>query len=236
MARAILMACLPWLVLLLMLILAAWVLVRSSRAQLRLGRLLELHRDEAGSVQSLSFVLTLPLFIMIMMMIVQVSQLMIGIGGGTLRRLCRGPQRGRVDSGRHGRSRGALLHQFLRRRSRRPGPGRTGARPHGRRLRPQQRRADLQDRARQPEVQQDRLGRHSRLRADFAVAGPGLAGPDGWADGCGPEKRLRHAVAELQFQRRHWSAAGSQAGLCHQQHGRPDPLFPQESGAAAGDV
>jgi hypothetical protein len=72
------MACLPWLAWLLLLILAAWVLVRSSRAQLRLGRLFELHRDEAGSVQSLSFVLTLPLFIMIMMMIVQVSQLMIG--------------------------------------------------------------------------------------------------------------------------------------------------------------
>ncbi len=78
MARAILTACSPWLVLLLMLILAAWALVRSSRAQLRLGRLLELHRDETGSVQSLAFVLTLPLFIMIMMMIVQVSQLMIG--------------------------------------------------------------------------------------------------------------------------------------------------------------
>ena len=78
MARAILTACSPWLVLLLVLILAAWALVRFSRAQLRLGRLLELHRDEVGSVQSLSFVLTLPLFIMIMMMIVQVSQLMIG--------------------------------------------------------------------------------------------------------------------------------------------------------------
>ena len=44
-----------------------------------LGPPFELHRDEAGSVQSLSFVLTLPMFIMIMMMIVQVSQLMIGM-------------------------------------------------------------------------------------------------------------------------------------------------------------
>ncbi len=78
MARAIMMACSPWLALLIVLILAAWALVRFSRAQLRLGRLFELHRDEAGSVQSLSFVLTLPVFIMIMMMIVQVSQLMIG--------------------------------------------------------------------------------------------------------------------------------------------------------------
>jgi hypothetical protein len=79
MARAVLMACLPWLALLLLLTLAAWALVRFSRAQLRLGRLFELHRDEAGSVQSLSFVLTLPLFVMILMMIVQVSQLMIGV-------------------------------------------------------------------------------------------------------------------------------------------------------------
>ena len=79
MARAILTACSPWLLFLLVLILAAWVLVRFSRAQLHLGRLFKLHRDEKGSVQSLSFVLTLPLFIMIMMMIVQVSQLMVGI-------------------------------------------------------------------------------------------------------------------------------------------------------------
>jgi len=78
MARAILTACSPWLAVLLVLILAAWALVRFSRVHLRLGRLLELHGDEVGSVQSLSFVLTLPLFIMIMMMIVQVSQLMIG--------------------------------------------------------------------------------------------------------------------------------------------------------------
>ena len=77
MARAILTACSPWLV-------AASAysgglgVGEFSRAQLRLGRLFKLHRDEVGSVQSLSFVLTLPLFIMIMMMIVQVSQLMIG--------------------------------------------------------------------------------------------------------------------------------------------------------------
>ena len=47
--------------------------------ELRLGRLLTLHRDEAGNIQSLSFVLTLPVFIFVMLMIVQVSQLMIGI-------------------------------------------------------------------------------------------------------------------------------------------------------------
>ena len=78
MTRAIFTACSPWLVLLLVLILAAWALVRFSRVQLRLGRLLELLRNEVGSVQSLSFVLTVPVFVTIMMMIVQVSQLMIG--------------------------------------------------------------------------------------------------------------------------------------------------------------
>lgn len=78
MGRAVLQACLPWLALLLVLILAAWALARFSRVRLRLGRLFELHRDEVGTVQSLSFVLTLPAFIMILMMIVQVSQLMIG--------------------------------------------------------------------------------------------------------------------------------------------------------------
>ena len=40
MARAILIACSPWLAVLLVLFLAAWALVRFSRAQLRLGRLL----------------------------------------------------------------------------------------------------------------------------------------------------------------------------------------------------
>ncbi len=38
----------------------------------------DLHRDERGSVQSLSFVLTAPVFIMLMMLAVQITQLMIG--------------------------------------------------------------------------------------------------------------------------------------------------------------
>ncbi|MEK6247675.1 MAG: pilus assembly protein [Planctomycetales bacterium] len=50
---------------------------RSSGAHWQPARIWKLHRDEVGSVQSLSFVLTLPLFIMIMMGIVQASQLMI---------------------------------------------------------------------------------------------------------------------------------------------------------------
>ncbi len=79
MVRATLIACSPWLAFLLLLILAAWALVRFSRVQLRLGRLFNLHRDETGSVQSLSFVLTLPLFLFVMLTIIQVSQLMIGM-------------------------------------------------------------------------------------------------------------------------------------------------------------
>jgi len=79
MHRAVLTACLPWLAVLMVLVLVAYLLVRFSRARLQLGRLRQLHRDEAGGVQSLSFVLTLPIFIMVMLLIVQVSQLMIGV-------------------------------------------------------------------------------------------------------------------------------------------------------------
>jgi hypothetical protein len=78
MNRAVLQACLPWMALLAASCLAAWLLARLSRATPRPARLLALHRDQRGSVQSLSFVVTLPLFVWIMMMIVQVSQLMIG--------------------------------------------------------------------------------------------------------------------------------------------------------------
>src|SRR5262245_60680206 len=38
----------------------------------------QLHADERGSVQSLSFVITAPIFIMLMMLAVQITQLMIG--------------------------------------------------------------------------------------------------------------------------------------------------------------
>jgi len=49
--------------------------VVESMATLSLRRL---HRDETGAVQSLSFVLTLPLFVMVMLFIVQLSQITIG--------------------------------------------------------------------------------------------------------------------------------------------------------------
>lgn len=48
---------------------------RAATPWLSLGRL---HRDETGAVQSLSFVLTLPLFVMVMLFIVQLSQITIG--------------------------------------------------------------------------------------------------------------------------------------------------------------
>lgn len=79
MHRAILEACLPGLVALAALFAAAWLVVRLSGARLRPRRLAELHRCQAGGVQSLAFVLTLPAFLMVLMFIVQVSQLMIGV-------------------------------------------------------------------------------------------------------------------------------------------------------------
>jgi hypothetical protein len=56
---------------------ALTALCRASHAKLDLRRLVRLHGNEVGSVQSLSFVLVLPLFVMIVLFIVQVSQLMI---------------------------------------------------------------------------------------------------------------------------------------------------------------
>ncbi|MFZ5828757.1 MAG: TadE/TadG family type IV pilus assembly protein [Planctomycetota bacterium] len=78
MDRTVLIACLPWLGILLAACLAAWLLVHLHGYRARWQHVWRLHRDEDGAVQSLSFVLTLPVFIMLVMLIVQVSQLMIG--------------------------------------------------------------------------------------------------------------------------------------------------------------
>jgi hypothetical protein len=78
MGRAVLLSCLPWAALVLVLGACLVLLARFSRARLQLGRLRTLHRDQGGGVQSLSFVLTVPFFVMVMMLIVQASQLMIG--------------------------------------------------------------------------------------------------------------------------------------------------------------
>lgn len=77
MTRAILLACLPWMAVFVGSVAVAWLLARLSQARLDLRRFVSLHRDQQGSAQSLSFVLTLPLFIWVMMLIVQVSQLMV---------------------------------------------------------------------------------------------------------------------------------------------------------------
>lgn len=71
--------CLPWLMALLAAFGVLWLLVRFSGAHFSLARLRAVHANEQGAVQSLSFVLTVPIFVMVMMLIVQISQLMIGI-------------------------------------------------------------------------------------------------------------------------------------------------------------
>ncbi len=53
------------------------LMIRISGCRLDLRRLGQLHRCQRGGVQSLSFVLTLPMFVMTIMFILQVSQLMI---------------------------------------------------------------------------------------------------------------------------------------------------------------
>ena len=78
MGRAALLSCLPWLALLVASVVCLRLLVRIDGSRLDLGRLRRLHGDEGGAAQSLSFVLVLPFFVMIILFIVQVSQLMIG--------------------------------------------------------------------------------------------------------------------------------------------------------------
>jgi hypothetical protein len=57
------------------------LVVKVSGARIDLQRLRRVHRCQQGGVQTLSFVLTMPIFIVIVLFIVQVSQLMIGIIG-----------------------------------------------------------------------------------------------------------------------------------------------------------
>lgn len=79
MHRAILLAWLPWFLWLLAAVGAVWLVLRFSGARLALGKIRRLHRCESGSVQTLSFVVTLPIFILLLMFIVQVAELMVGI-------------------------------------------------------------------------------------------------------------------------------------------------------------
>ncbi|MCY2993267.1 MAG: pilus assembly protein [Planctomycetota bacterium] len=77
MHREILIACLPHLLAIGAAICGLRLLVGASGARLQLARLRRLPRDQTGAVQSLSFVLTLPVFIMLLMFIVQWSQVLI---------------------------------------------------------------------------------------------------------------------------------------------------------------
>lgn len=78
MNQAILTSCTPWVICLVVAVVAARVLVAISGAKLDFSRLSKVHTNESGSVQSLSFVLTLPFFVMVLMLIVQVNQIMFG--------------------------------------------------------------------------------------------------------------------------------------------------------------
>ena len=60
-----------------LLILVLHLIIRISGARRRTISLAQLHNDQRGGVQSLSFVLTLPVFIWIMMGVIQVSQIML---------------------------------------------------------------------------------------------------------------------------------------------------------------
>lgn len=77
MGRAVLIAGVPWAGGLVLLLLVAAALVRWNGARPDWRRLARVHHDQAGSVQSLSFVLTVPVFVWVVMFIVQVTQLMI---------------------------------------------------------------------------------------------------------------------------------------------------------------
>lgn len=79
MHHELLKSCLPLLIALAVLFAIAQVVLRLSGARLHLRRLGDVHRCEAGGVQSLAFVLTLPIFLMVVMFIVQIALLMVGL-------------------------------------------------------------------------------------------------------------------------------------------------------------
>lgn len=78
MSRALLIDLLPWVGTLAVSGVLLALLLRHYDARFDWRRLARLHQDETGAVQSLSFVLTLPMFLMLVMFIVQVALLMIG--------------------------------------------------------------------------------------------------------------------------------------------------------------
>jgi hypothetical protein len=77
--REILSAVLPWVAALAALCGAFVAVARLSGGSWKVARLRSLHACESGAIQSLAFVLTLPFLVMILLFIVQVSQLMIAL-------------------------------------------------------------------------------------------------------------------------------------------------------------
>lgn len=78
MSRAILLACWPCLAAMFIAFGVLLAIVRLSGAKWNLPHLRSLHTCQEGSTQTVSFVLTLPVFIMVVLFIIQMSQLMIG--------------------------------------------------------------------------------------------------------------------------------------------------------------
>jgi len=77
MLRAWLEACWPGFIALAIAFLLVRLLIAAAGVRVAWSRFTSIHRCERGGVQTLAFVLTLPLFMMIVMFIIQVSQLMI---------------------------------------------------------------------------------------------------------------------------------------------------------------
>ncbi len=78
MMATVIQACMPWFAVLATAVLLLIPICRASQAAPDFRKLSRLHADQGGAVQSLSFVLTLPFFVLVILFIVQVSQIMIG--------------------------------------------------------------------------------------------------------------------------------------------------------------
>lgn len=79
MHRAVMQACLPWFVWLCVAGGLAFLLAQYCGGRPDWRRLRRLSSCEDGAIQSLSLVLTLPIFLMLVLFIVQISQIMIGV-------------------------------------------------------------------------------------------------------------------------------------------------------------
>jgi hypothetical protein len=79
MLRAILISWIPSLIALGISFALLVLLIRASKGKFDLSRIRRIHGCQRGGVQSLAFVITFPLFLAILMFIVQVSQLMIAL-------------------------------------------------------------------------------------------------------------------------------------------------------------